>query len=101
MTHPSPRPLALHDGSPSQVDMTSLVLVMCSRQLSTNADGTPSAARFACSDAEDLVGGTQGVLVVPPPAASEQQQCVASQDGFPCQLDLFTWDGRLQLLQLR
>lgn len=79
-----------------KVDMTSLVLVCCARELQTGPDGQAGHAKFACSDMEDVVAGVQGVLVVPPPA-----DAVNGGDGFPVDLGLYTHDGRLQLLNLQ
>jgi hypothetical protein len=73
-----------------RVDMSSLVLVTCAKDLAPTGAGG-GVAKFACSDAEELVSGVQGVLVLPPPPG-------AAGDGFPVDLDLFTHDGRVQLL---
>ncbi|KAF6252365.1 hypothetical protein COO60DRAFT_1287118 [Scenedesmus sp. NREL 46B-D3] len=81
-----------------KVDMTSLVLVCCARDMSPGADGSAGAAgvaKFACSDMEDVVAGVQGVLVVPRPAGA------AAGEGFPVDLGLFAHDGRVQLLQIK
>jgi hypothetical protein len=79
-----------------RVDMSSLVLVAAAKALAPGAGGAPAGVgRFACSDAEDLVAGVQGVLVVPPAAAAGGG---SSADGFPVDLQLFTHDGRVQLL---
>uniref|UniRef100_A0A383W8H5 sucrose-phosphate synthase n=1 Tax=Tetradesmus obliquus TaxID=3088 RepID=A0A383W8H5_TETOB len=80
-----------------KVDMTSLVMVCCARDMAPGAQGGTGAAgvaRFACSDMEDVVAGVQGVLVVPPPAG-------ATGEGFPVDLGLFSHDGRVQLLQIK
>lgn len=80
-----------------KVDMTSLVMVCCARDMAPGAQGGTGAAgvaRFACSDMEDVVAGVQGVLVVPPPAG-------AAGEGFPVDLGLFSHDGRVQLLQIK
>jgi hypothetical protein len=80
-----------------KVDMTSLVLVCCARDMSPGPQGGAGAAgvaKFACSDMEDVVAGVQGVLVVPPPAG-------AAGEGFPVDLGLFSHDGRVQLLQIK
>jgi sucrose-phosphate synthase len=79
-----------------KVDMTSLVLVCCARDMKTGPDGQARQAKFSCSDMEDVVAGVQGVLVVPPPAGAAD-----AGDGFSVDLGLFTHDGRLQLLQLQ
>jgi hypothetical protein len=61
-----------------------------------------SPAKFATSDAEELLGGVQGVLVVPPPAATAATAPTLEQllGGFPVDADAFTHDGRLQVLPL-
>jgi hypothetical protein len=81
-----------------KVDMTSLVLVCCARDMAPGANGGAGAAgvaKFACSDMEDVVAGVQGVLVVPPPAGA------AAGEGFPVDLGLFSHDGRVQMLQIK
>jgi hypothetical protein len=89
------RALALrHLAYVHKVDMSSLVLVACAKDVQPGASGPAGPAKFACSDMEDLVSGVQGVLVVPPPAAAAG----AAQDGFEVDLELFTHDARLQLL---
>jgi hypothetical protein len=80
-----------------KVDMTSLVLVCCARDMANGPQGGAGAAgvaKFACSDMEDVVAGVQGVLVVPPPAG-------VAGEGFPVDLGLFSHDGRVQLLQIK
>jgi hypothetical protein len=81
-----------------KVDMTSLVLVCCARDMApgvTGAAGAAGVAKFACSDMEDVVAGVQGVLVVPPAAGA------AAGEGFPVDLGLFSHDGRVQMLQIK
>eukprot|EP00878_Enallax_costatus_P003956 GHUV01004177.1.p1 GENE.GHUV01004177.1~~GHUV01004177.1.p1 ORF type:complete len:1210 (+),score=383.57 GHUV01004177.1:125-3754(+) len=79
-----------------KVDMTSLVLVCCARDLKMSGESQAGPAKFACSDMEDVIAGVQGVLVVPPPAGAAAAE---GGDGFPVDLGLYTHDGRLQLLQ--
>jgi hypothetical protein len=89
------RALALrHLAYAHKVDMSSLVLVACAKDVQPGASGPAGPAKFACSDMEDLVSGVQGVLVVPPPAAAAG----GVKDGFGVDLELFTHDARLQLL---
>jgi hypothetical protein len=90
------RALALrHLAYQHKVDMSSLVLVACAKDVQpAGATATAGPAKFACSDMEDLLAGVQGVLVVPPPAAGEGK----GVDGFSVDLGLYTHDARLQLL---
>lgn len=78
-----------------RVDMSSLVLVTSAKEITTGAAGAAGVAKFACSDAEELVSGVQGVLVVPPAGGADAG---GSVDGFAVDLELFTHDGRLQLM---
>lgn len=110
------RALALrHLAYTHKVDMSSLVLVCCAKDVAApgaaGGSSSPSPAgpaKFACSDMEDLLGGVQGVLVVPPPAGpaaeggaagdGEKLQQLRGRDGFTVDLELYTHDARLQLL---
>jgi hypothetical protein len=73
------------------------------------APGAPAA--FAASDAADLIGGVQSVLVLPPaaPAAGAGEGAAAAApapsgragqllDGFPVDLELYSYDDRLQIM---
>lgn len=73
------------------------------------AAAASAPAVFATSDAEDLLAGAMGALVVPPagaaiaPAGAQQHQEVAQAaaapvDGFTVDLGLFMYDDRLQFL---
>ncbi|GBF90940.1 sucrose-phosphate synthase-like [Raphidocelis subcapitata] len=76
------------------VPLADLVFVSCAREM---APGAP--ARFAASDAEDLVAGVQGVLVLPPPpAAGDGAAVAAASAGFAVDLEPYSHDGRIQLM---
>jgi hypothetical protein len=76
--------------SPSPPAAPALPPRSCARRM---PPGEPAA--FAASDAADLIGGVQSVLVVPPggPAGA-----AAGLDGFPVDLELFKYDDRLQIM---
>lgn len=87
------RALALrHLAYAHKVDMSSLVLVCCAKDVQPAAAGPAGMAKFACSDVEELVSGVQSVLVMPPAAGA------GTHNGFAVDLGLYTHDARLQLL---
>lgn len=82
------RYLAFHH----RVQLANLVLVSVAREAPA---GEP--ARFATSDAEDLLGGVQRAFVLPPaPAAAG---VVRPAGGFPVDLALHAHDGRVQRVE--
>jgi len=64
-------------------------------------------AQFATSDADDLLAGAQGVLVVPPPAPAATDgadgadgAAARAPGGFSVDLEVYMEDGRLQTMPM-
>lgn len=100
------------------VELSPLTLRCAAHTLCSAARALPpgSPALFAASDAEDLVGGVQSVLVVAPGDAAPGDASAgdapagdappgdaggdAGLGGFPVDLEAYTYDGRLQIVPL-